>query len=544
MRKRRIFKWMAPALTAVMLSLPAMSVAADTGLPELKAKFVTRNITELSGVGVQTSSNACLPDEDEEPETDLEDDLGLETDDLEIGEDILLPDYDREVSHSRDIEVASTSSARVEYTIDGASKEAITFEIRRDSMNSAVMPEPVILKFEQTAGEEDFGHIDVKVGVPDNPADGLNTDEITRIRIEPEDGGDLRAGESLEFKVYFVDENVTNESINNNAKLHFLRASGAGETIDIPVYYGVDGPYSYYSVEFPYCYDGTPFTDAETGSEYKLIGYVNMNEDDPPTFHIRHSFGIFADMEGMDEQGNPVQLQITELKLNPNGNFTFTDGTYQQKVRNGDDGIITISINFKYEVFREMKQKAVNDKKRVLKYMSLPDLVIEHNDGYWAGGSSSPLPLVYAISYVPADNRPVDGDDGGDDSDSASSSSGSVAGPEISPRVTSASVEDIGWVQKDGLWYYMNAAKTPVTDWLLGLDGRWYFLDAGGVMKTGWLPLGGRWYFLNRDGAMAIGWVEGDDGKWYYLQQDGSMAVSTTTPDGYVVDQDGVWQAV
>ena len=32
---------MAPALTAVMLSLPAMSVAADTGLPELKAKFVT-----------------------------------------------------------------------------------------------------------------------------------------------------------------------------------------------------------------------------------------------------------------------------------------------------------------------------------------------------------------------------------------------------------------------------------------------------------------------------------------------------------------------
>ena len=63
-------------------------------------------------------------------------------------------------------------------------------------------------------------------------------------------------------------------------------------------------------------------------------------------------------------------------------------------------------------------------------------------------------------------------------------------------------------------------------------------------MKTGWLSLGSKWYFLNGDGAMAIGWVQGADGKWYYLNQDGSMAVNTTTPDGYAVDQDGVWQSV
>ncbi len=561
MRERKVFKRMAAALTVVMLSLPAMSAAADTGLPELKTEFVTRNITDLSGGGVQTGSDDFIPDEDAELETDRDEepgqgtvpveDLDSETDDSEIEEDILLPGYSRAASHvrSRGIEFASTSSARVEYTIDGESKEAVTFDIKRDLYtNRAVMPEPVILKFEQTAGEKDFGHIDISVGVPGNPADGLNTDGITRIRIEPAAGGDLKAGESLEFKVYFVNKNVANESINNNAELHFLRASGGGKTADIPVYYGVDGPYSYYSVEAPDQYEGTPFTDSETGNQYKLIGHVKLNEEDPQTFTIRHQFGVYADMTGTDAQGNPVSLQVVGLKLNPDGNFTFTDGSYEQIPRMNEDGVITISLKFKDEVFRRIKREAVKDKKMLLRYVILADLVMEYNDGYLAGGNMSPLPLVYAVSYIPEDNRPVVGGGGGGGGGSSSGSStgvsGSVVGPGMAPRVTNASADDIGWVQKDGSWYYMNAAGTPVTDWLLGPDGRWYFLDAGGVMKTGWLSIGGKWYFLNGDGAMAVGWVQGADRKWYYLQQDGSMAVSTTTSDGYAVDQDGVWQAV
>ena len=87
----------------------------------------------------------------------------------------------------------------------------------------------------------------------------------------------------------------------------------------------------------------------------------------------------------------------------------------------------------------------------------------------------------------------------------------------------------------------MDAANTPVTDWLLGPDGRWYFLAPDGVMKTGWMQIGKDWYFLNADGAMANGWVQGADGKWYYLQPDGKMAVDMRTPDGYYVGPDGVW---
>ena len=31
------------------------------------------------------------------------------------------------------------------------------------------------------------------------------------------------------------------------------------------------------------------------------------------------------------------------------------------------------------------------------------------------------------------------------------------------------------------------------------------------------------------------------DGKWYYLNEDGWMLKDTTTPDGFYVDADGVW---
>jgi hypothetical protein len=40
--------------------------------------------------------------------------------------------------------------------------------------------------------------------------------------------------------------------------------------------------------------------------------------------------------------------------------------------------------------------------------------------------------------------------------------------------------------------------------------------------------------------AMATGWIN-VDGKWYYLYGDGSLALSTVI-NGYIVDENGVWE--
>ena len=59
-------------------------------------------------------------------------------------------------------------------------------------------------------------------------------------------------------------------------------------------------------------------------------------------------------------------------------------------------------------------------------------------------------------------------------------------------------------------------------------------------MQTGWKQLGNKWYYLRSSGAMATGWYQ-VGGKWYYSYESGALAVSTTTPDGYTVNENGEW---
>ena len=77
------------------------------------------------------------------------------------------------------------------------------------------------------------------------------------------------------------------------------------------------------------------------------------------------------------------------------------------------------------------------------------------------------------------------------------------------------------------------------TEWIVS-NGHWYYLNAGGPMATGWIVYKDKWYYLNPDGSMKTGWIQYND-KWYFLKADGDMAVNETTPDGYQVDQNGVW---
>lgn len=69
----------------------------------------------------------------------------------------------------------------------------------------------------------------------------------------------------------------------------------------------------------------------------------------------------------------------------------------------------------------------------------------------------------------------------------------------------------------------------------------WRFLRAdGSQQQNDWLFINGKWYYFEADGRMKTGWLLWKDA-WYYLGPDGDMWVNTQTPDGYAVNQDGIW---
>ena len=117
-----------------------------------------------------------------------------------------------------------------------------------------------------------------------------------------------------------------------------------------------------------------------------------------------------------------------------------------------------------------------------------------------------------------------------------------------------------GLQEIDGTRYYLNASGAMETGWKL-LDNQYYYFTESGAMKTGWFKDKGLWYYLkpddgvmatglldvdgtryylNASGAMQTGWKQ-LNGKWYYFQADGSLLRNGATPDGYKVNQDGIW---
>ena len=116
-----------------------------------------------------------------------------------------------------------------------------------------------------------------------------------------------------------------------------------------------------------------------------------------------------------------------------------------------------------------------------------------------------------------------------------------------------------GWIYKESGWYYIDPATGYMkTGWIQDANGRWFYLetaaDQGGVegrLHTGWLKdQNGNWYFMNTVpgadfGAMLTGW-QWIDNSCYYFGTDaasdiGRLYMSTTTPDGYKVNNDGRW---
>lgn len=99
-----------------------------------------------------------------------------------------------------------------------------------------------------------------------------------------------------------------------------------------------------------------------------------------------------------------------------------------------------------------------------------------------------------------------------------------------------------GWNKDDRGWRYVKANKSIAVNERLDIDSNTYWFDADSYMATGWRQDNmGSWYYMKESGEMRKSkWILYNN-LWYYLGSDGIMLRNTTTPDGYKVNNDGVW---
>lgn len=112
-----------------------------------------------------------------------------------------------------------------------------------------------------------------------------------------------------------------------------------------------------------------------------------------------------------------------------------------------------------------------------------------------------------------------------------------------------------GWIKGTGdIWYYGHEISdgdlgTLVKGWHHDKeDGRSYYLDLyTGIMKSGWTVIDGKWYyFAKTTDTFKQNWFWNTSvGRWFYdmlgNRPYGSMYREEMTPDGFLVNSDGVW---
>ena len=99
-----------------------------------------------------------------------------------------------------------------------------------------------------------------------------------------------------------------------------------------------------------------------------------------------------------------------------------------------------------------------------------------------------------------------------------------------------------GWLQLDDKKYYMDENGVKLKDTITP-DG--FYVNSDGEKVSympGWYKDGNYWRYIQKNGYyLANSWYQDTDGKYYYCNMGAVMAVNTTTPDGYYVDENGVW---
>ena len=91
------------------------------------------------------------------------------------------------------------------------------------------------------------------------------------------------------------------------------------------------------------------------------------------------------------------------------------------------------------------------------------------------------------------------------------------------------------WVSTNGKYWYRHPDGTYTKNDFETIAGQRYYFDANGYMVTGWQKINGQDYYFNASGVMAMNTWVGD----YYLDADGTMLTNSFTPDGCYVGYNG-----
>lgn len=94
--------------------------------------------------------------------------------------------------------------------------------------------------------------------------------------------------------------------------------------------------------------------------------------------------------------------------------------------------------------------------------------------------------------------------------------------------------------------YYFNEDGTPKTGWVKYKTYKYYMgstkqMITHGRAITGWKWIGGAQYCFRSNGVMITSqWIRTNKGNYYYVGPDGKKLVNCITPDGYIVDANGI----
>ena len=99
-----------------------------------------------------------------------------------------------------------------------------------------------------------------------------------------------------------------------------------------------------------------------------------------------------------------------------------------------------------------------------------------------------------------------------------------------------------GPIEIDGVGYVFDENGYMLKD-TYAADGT--YINPSGykvTYKPGWVSTDRGWRYVQKNGYYAAStWLEDTDGKWYYFNIGSYMVANADTPDGYHVDENGVW---
>lgn len=145
--------------------------------------------------------------------------------------------------------------------------------------------------------------------------------------------------------------------------------------------------------------------------------------------------------------------------------------------------------------------------------------------------------LDYGFAYMAKEQNETTGSPAG--GQQTGPGGGPSSSPSAGPGVSSQDVNK--WDQNGDVWKFVKSDGTYAKNESMMINNEIYHFNNDSQMVRGWNQIDGVWYFFRNSGGLAkTRWVE-TNGMWYYVDDNGSLFTGGTTPDGFKVDENGVW---